>query len=100
MGPRHCVRRPAVAGRAHRPQVGLVSDPSPKSRGLMSLFRRTEAPPPPATGDPTAEPSVAGPLDGDAGAEPPAEPPKKQSWLQRLKAGLTKTSARLSEDIA
>jgi fused signal recognition particle receptor len=77
-----------------------VSDPSPKSRGLMSLFRRTEAPPPPATGDPTAEPSVAGPLDRDAGAEPPAEPPKKQSWFQRLKAGLTKTSARLSEDIA
>jgi fused signal recognition particle receptor len=32
--------------------------------------------------------------------ETPAEPPKKQGWFQRLKAGLTKTSARLSEDIA
>ena len=31
---------------------------------------------------------------------PPAEPPKKQGWFQRLKAGLTKTSAKLSQDIA
>jgi fused signal recognition particle receptor len=31
---------------------------------------------------------------------PPAEPPKKQGWFQRLKAGLAKTSAKLSEDIA
>jgi fused signal recognition particle receptor len=30
----------------------------------------------------------------------PVEPPKKQGWFQRLKTGLTKTSARLSEDIA
>ncbi len=35
--------------------------------------------------------------------EPPAvtaEPSKKQGWFQRLKAGLTKTSAKLSQDIA
>ena len=31
---------------------------------------------------------------------PAAEPPKKQGWFQRLKAGLTKTSAKLSQDIA
>ena len=30
---------------------------------------------------------------------PAAEPPKKQGWFQRLKAGLSKTSTRLSEDI-
>jgi fused signal recognition particle receptor len=35
-----------------------------------------------------------------AAIEMPAEPPKKQGWFQRLKAGLTKTSTRLSEDIA
>lgn len=29
-----------------------------------------------------------------------ATPPKTQGWFQRLKAGLTKTSVRLSEDIA
>jgi fused signal recognition particle receptor len=76
-----------------------VSDPSPKSRGLMGFFRRTEAPPPPPTEEPAAELPVA-PQSGDAASEPPAEPPKKQGWFQRLKAGLNKTSARLSEDIA
>jgi fused signal recognition particle receptor len=28
------------------------------------------------------------------------EPPKKQGWFQRLKSGLTKTSSRLTQDIA
>ncbi len=32
--------------------------------------------------------------------ETPAEPPKKQSWFQRLKAGLAKTSSRLTDGIA
>jgi fused signal recognition particle receptor len=66
----------------------------------MGFFRRTEAPLPSATGEPTAEPTVAHPQSRDVATEPPAEPPKKQGWFQRLKAGLTKTSARLSEDIA
>ena len=66
----------------------------------MGLFRRAEAPPPPPTEEPAAELPVAGPQPRDAVTEPPAEPPKKQGWFQRLKAGLTKTSARLSEDIA
>jgi len=35
-----------------------------------------------------------------ATAAEPAEPPKKLGWFQRLKAGLAKTSARLSDDIA
>ena len=32
--------------------------------------------------------------------ETPAEPPKKQSWFQRLKAGLAKTSSRLTDGIS
>ena len=40
------------------------------------------------------------PRTGEAAAEPPDEPPKRQGWFQRLKAGLTKTSAKLSQDIA
>jgi fused signal recognition particle receptor len=66
----------------------------------MGFFRRTEAPPPPPTEEPAAELPVADPQPRAAATEPPAEPPKKQGWFQRLKAGLTKTSARLSEDIA
>jgi fused signal recognition particle receptor len=62
----------------------------------MGFFRRTEASPPSATGELAAEPTVADPQSPDAATEPP----KKQGWFQRLKAGLTKTSARLSEDIA
>ena len=44
-GPRHRVRRPSGCGRAPRPQVGTRERHlPPKSRGLMGLFRRAEAP--------------------------------------------------------
>jgi fused signal recognition particle receptor len=84
-----------------------VSDTPAKSRGLFGRFLRPAAepvPPPPEPAEAAAalqqevapravEPAVAPP--------PPLEPPaKKQGWFQRLKAGLTKTSAKLSEDIA
>jgi fused signal recognition particle receptor len=77
-----------------------VSDTSGKSRGLLGLFRRSEAPPQPAPTEPAEQTAAAVPQSSTAATETPAEPPKKQGWLQRLKAGLTKTSARLSEDIA
>jgi fused signal recognition particle receptor len=87
-----------------------VSDTPGKSRGLFGLFRRSEpaspAAPPPApepaalTGEPAAAKEEEAAKPATATAEPPAEPPKKLGWFQRLKAGLTKTSARLSEDIA
>jgi fused signal recognition particle receptor len=84
-----------------------VSDTPGKSRGLFGRFLRPAAEPAPrplapaeaATAPqqelapPAVEPAVAPP----APVEPPA---KKQGWFQRLKAGLTKTSAKLSEDIA
>jgi fused signal recognition particle receptor len=84
-----------------------VSDTPAKSRGLFGRFLRPAAQPAspsePAEeavaalqhepAPPAVEPAVAPP--------PPVEPPaKKQGWFQRLKTGLTKTSAKLSEDIA
>jgi fused signal recognition particle receptor len=75
-----------------------VSDTSPKSRGLLGLFRRSEAPAQPKPTEPGE--GTAATLPQSAPIEAPADPPKKQGWFQRLKAGLTKTSARLSEDIA
>jgi fused signal recognition particle receptor len=71
-----------------------VNEKSDKARGVFGLFRRAEPP---------VEPTA--PAAADASLLPdrqPQEPPaaKKQGWFQRLKAGLTKTSTRLSEDLA
>ena len=66
----------------------------------MGLFRRSEAPPQPAPAEPAEEETAAAAAVPQSSATRPGEPPKKQGWFQRLKAGLTKTSARLSEDIA
>jgi fused signal recognition particle receptor len=86
-----------------------VSDTPAKSRGLFGLFRRGEAPPVVAPAAERAEDLVALEQTSEpdsvataapAEAPPSAEPPKKQGWFQRLKAGLTKTSAKLSQDIA
>ena len=60
--------------------------PRPEPAEAVAALQQDLAPP-------AAEPELTPP--------PPAEPPaKKQGWFQRLKAGLTKTSAKLSEDIA
>ena len=80
-----------------------MNDPTKTSRRLFGLFRRGEAPPgqpPPAASDhepvvlPQPSPTASPPSD------PASEPPKKAGWFQRLKAGLTKTSAKLTQDIA
>ena len=73
-----------------------MNDTPAKTRGLMGLFRRSEAPAQPAPPELAEETAAAVPQS----TVPDPEPPKKQGWFQRLKAGLTKTSARLSEDIA
>jgi fused signal recognition particle receptor len=81
-----------------------VSDKPGKRGGFFGAFRRTV----PAAGpadvaaldvhEPVVEvaqqPAVVVP---DPTSEPPSE---KRGWFQRLKAGLTKTSSRLSQDIA
>jgi fused signal recognition particle receptor len=83
--------------------VFAVSD-KPDKRGFFSALRRAVGP---------AEPQVAGnagaasatvepPVGEGAVADPPAteQPAGRPGWFQRLKAGLTKTSQRLSQDIA
>lgn len=78
-----------------------MSDQPARKGGLLGLFRRPEARGPQAeAGDAAAAPEAA-----EEAAEAPApaataEPAaKKQGWFQRLKAGLAKTSSRLSEGI-
>ncbi|TMJ76009.1 MAG: signal recognition particle-docking protein FtsY [Alphaproteobacteria bacterium] len=84
-----------------------MSDTPAKSRSLFGRFLRPAAEPAP----PPPEPAEAAAALQQEPAPPPVEPPvtpppqveapaKKQGWFQRLKAGLTKTSAKLSEDIA
>ena len=80
-----------------------MSDTPAKSRSLFGRFLRPAAEPAP----PPPEPAEAAAALQQEPAPPPVTPPpqvevpaKKQGWFQRLKAGLTKTSAKLSEDIA
>ena len=69
-----------------------MTDKPAKSRGLFSSFRRSAEP------TPEAEPETKAPVAAEPDA--PVEPAPKLGWFQRLKAGLTKTSAKLSQDIA
>jgi fused signal recognition particle receptor len=71
-----------------------VTDKPAKSRGLFSAFRRSAEPAPEAAPETVSDPTPAQSSDA------PAEPAPKLGWFQRLKAGLTKTSAKLSQDIA
>jgi fused signal recognition particle receptor len=73
-----------------------VTEKSEK-RGLFGVFRRSAAASP-AVGTPVAATAEAS--EQAAPAASAAAEPARQGWFQRLKAGLTKTSARLSEDIA
>jgi fused signal recognition particle receptor len=67
---------------------------------LFGAFRRAAEPAVPSPEQDAAS-DVADPQASIvAVATPDPEPAKKQGWFQRLKQGLTKTSARLSQDIA
>jgi fused signal recognition particle receptor len=68
-----------------------MTDKPTRRGGFFSVFRRAEEPPPPET-----SPAVAAASPAEVSV---ADAPKKQGWLQRLKAGLTKTSSRLTQDI-
>ena len=84
-----------------------MSDTPAKSRSLFGRLLRPAAEPAPPPPEPVeaaaalqrepAPPPVESPVTPPSQVEVPA---KKQGWFQRLKAGLTKTSAKLSEDIA
>jgi fused signal recognition particle receptor len=87
-----------------------VSDKPEKRGGFFSALRRTATPDVPAFErahelgeDPVnaldRPPAAPAPEPTEAPVDE-AEPAKKQGWFQRLKVGLTKTSSRLSQDIA
>ena len=94
-------RRQAVARRGACAHVCRVTDKPAKARGFFGAFRRSAEPTPDA-----AVPEAVR-LRGCAAIRclcrseaPPRARRPKQGWFQRLKAGLTKTSAKLSQDIA
>jgi fused signal recognition particle receptor len=79
-----------------------VNDKPVKSGGLFGALRRAVSAPaqareegavPAVLQTPTVQPDAPANKQADKQAN-------KQGWLQRLKAGLTKTSARLAQDIA
>ena len=75
-----------------------MTDKPAKRGGFFSVFRRSEEPAAPSSGDVSLVPAVAAPVAA-VSAEAVIEAPKKQGWFQRLKTGLTKTSSRLTQDI-
>jgi fused signal recognition particle receptor len=76
-----------------RAHVCAVNDKSQRRGGFLGAFRRAAAPAAPVPG----QGGNSAPTAGQVSAE---EPARTQGWFQRLKAGLTKTSSRLSQDIA
>ena len=75
---------------------------TPKRQGLFGLFRRDTEPVKPIAVDADQETPSAAPADGAPPTDdPPAAAPASRpgNWFQRLKAGLTKSSSRLSQNI-
>jgi fused signal recognition particle receptor len=75
-----------------------VSEKSEKRGGFFGAFRRSAQPA--AALEQVDEPVEAARQPPVADVETAEQPDAKKGWFQRLKAGLTKTSARLSQDIA
>ena len=74
-----------------------MSDKPAKRAALFGAFRRAATPAGHESGEnvgPATEQTAV------AALETAEQPPRKHGWFQRLKAGLAKTSARLSQDIA
>ena len=72
---------------------------TPKKQGLFGLFRRGTEPVKPVAveaGQPTPEPAPAETTPSTDPGPPAARP---GNWFQRLKAGLAKSSSRLSQNI-
>lgn len=76
-----------------------VDDKPEKRGGFFGAFRRTAAPAPPAL-ERVEGPAEVARQPAVVEREAAEQPDKKSGWFQRLKAGLTKTSTRLSQDIA
>ena len=83
-----------------------MSDP-PKKPGLFGLFRRSAVPPPaePTPTEPEPTPAEPQPRTAVEVSEPPvaavadSSEPARGGWFQRLKAGLSKSSSRLTQNI-
>lgn len=75
-----------------------MSEKSEKRGGFFGAFRRSAQPA--AALEQVDEPVEAARQPPVADVETAEQPDAKRGWFQRLKAGLTKTSARLSQDIA
>lgn len=75
-----------------------MSEKSEKRGGFFGAFRRSAQPA--AALEQVDEPVEATRQPPVADVETAEQPDAKRGWFQRLKAGLTKTSARLSQDIA
>ncbi len=76
-----------------------MSEKSEKRSGFFGALRRS-AQPGAAALEQVDEPVEAARQPPVADVETAEQPDAKKGWFQRLKAGLTKTSARLSQDIA
>ncbi len=82
-----------------------MSDKPAKRSGFLGVFRRAVAPAPAGPAVPAVDGQSAALHAPDVTEEvalhdASAAPPAKQGWFQRLKTGLTKTSSRLTQDIA
>jgi fused signal recognition particle receptor len=88
-----------------------VSDNEPKKKGFLSRWLGGTSEPAPETKPPAEEETPPAETSEPAGADPappqtadvePAAPPaapQRKGWFERLKAGLSKTSSRLTESI-
>jgi fused signal recognition particle receptor len=73
-----------------------MSNKPAKRSSLFRVFRRSDATALREGDDGASAPAQAPGSQREAGLEPA----QKQGWLQRLKAGLSRTSSRLTQDIA
>jgi fused signal recognition particle receptor len=77
-----------------------VSDKPAKRTGFLNAFRRAAPSVVPVLEEHNEDPPAGGPQPEAEGTGLREQPANRPGWFQRLKAGLTKTSARLSQDIA
>ncbi len=92
-------RRPSAPA---APEPAVPTPAAPESAAPETAEQApAQQPPSPPTPQSTAQSPAQSPAQSTTPttASDAAEPPKKTGWFQRLKAGLTKTSAKLSQDI-
>ena len=71
---------------------GGDDEPGPMPPGEAPAAEPTPVPAAP-------EPTAAAPVPAAAAVDPPSEPPRKGSWFQRLRSGLSRSSNAITESI-